>query len=57
MCAQIDTNTVQKKAQPDSVSHCTGDISIATKPALNAPWLCSNHFQIKATTTGDNKTG
>ena len=31
--------------------------SIATKPALNAPWLCSSHFQISATTTGDSKTG
>ena len=57
MCAQIDTKTVQKNAQLASVNQSTGLEPIATRPALKTPWLCSSHFQISATTTGDNNTG
>ena len=57
MCAQMDTNTVQKKAQLASVSQSIGAMSAATSPALKTPWFCSSHFQISATTTGDSSTG
>jgi hypothetical protein len=57
MWAQIETKTVQKNAQCASVSQFTGSEPAATRPALNTPWLWSSHFQIKATTTGDNSTG
>ena len=57
MWAQMLTNTHQKNAQPASESQPTGDAPAPASTAFRTPSRCKTHFQISATTTGDNNTG